>query len=601
MESIVNNFETTHTPTKLIHHSMDQEIASNIQTLQARHDAAWEAMRASHHHKDNKKGGDRHHKKTHHGKKGAAHKSHYKHGQKKPVRHHRSAHKGAGAHKGKEGHHNSKTGHGGKKNGGGHIGHKTDGGSKKHGKEGHHGNGKEGHHNSGKEDHHNSGKEDHHNNGKEVKDGNHQSHDNADGNGKVDGKHPAKDKGSEHTVDGKKQPTKGGEHPAQGKRPKDHDKQDGSDKTAGEDKKDDGGEKKKGGDGKESAKGAKNDEKKTSGSKGNEKGVAGGKDKAKEDKGNKSPQNSNGSLPGAKTGPPTPADKAIPLDGHSATPVQNGEGIKTIPGSPFFTNAGPNIPGSPNHPLSGGDPGSSKSIATAPSTGNNDNNKTSGTRILTYTLIPLTIIAGAVYGVVAYRRKNTRRRALCRRLQEDAEAAAAMSARTGGGGDDDDASSLMSAVSYRPPAPFASEVDVTTETMEMGSNPEIVVGNGSHHLISAPKRDEGHLGDYQDYSHVCQSQMLGKKCSNHSISCFVALNHSNGGLNALAAPRTPSASASRVLVPMVEQSAAAASTSTTTAAAISSEKQDEEVTFSSPPVSPSPSIPVPATATFPTL
>ncbi|KAF9135201.1 hypothetical protein BGW39_004131 [Mortierella sp. 14UC] len=544
MEAIIND----NTPGRLIHHNMSQNIIrNNIRDLQPRHDAAWEGMR----------GGDNHHgkKKTHHGKKGAAGhkgKSHYKHGHKKPVRHRgaprKGAHKGAGTHKGKgkDGHHhNNKArggvgggGHGGKKNGG-YIGHRTDGGGSKHGKQGHH--------------------------AKEGKDGKHPSHGDVNGKHPVGGKMPAKSK-DKHPVGGEKPAN--GKHPAKGKRPKDHDKDDGGDEKAkdGEGGMKDGEEKKRGGEGKENAKGAKKGDEKKGDNKGTEKGVAGGK--GKESKTKKEPQDSKGStpaLPGTKAGPPAPVDKATaPLT--DTKPVQNnGDNQAAIPGSPFFTKAGPNIPGSPNHPPNGRDPGSSKSIAT-PSVGHNDsnNNKTSGTRILTYTLVPLTIIAGAVYGVVAYRRKNTRRRALRRCLQEDAEAAAVMATRSNGG-NDDDASSLMSAVSYRPPAPFASEVDVTTETME--NNSEIVVGNSSQHLISAPKRDEGRSGDYQDYSHVCQSQMLGKKCTNHSISCFAVLNHSNGGLNALAALRTPSALTSRVLIPMIEQSAA------TSAIANVSEKQ----------------------------
>ncbi|KAK5822528.1 hypothetical protein F5H01DRAFT_410794 [Linnemannia elongata] len=522
-----------------------ESILTNIQHLQERHDAAWKVARVSSY---NHKNGDRHHrsnKKTHHGKGKGKGKQHHK----KPVRHrvhHRthegSPHKGTAHHpkktvgdktkgknkgdhhkgKNKDGHgsHNGKTGgHGGKSDG--HIGHSADG--SKHGQY----HGKEG-----------------------DNDRNHSVH------------------GDKDPVDEKK--------PSNGKQPADS--KEGDEKKGAEGK--DG--RKNGGDGNEEAKNGSDEKKKGGANKGGDKGAAGNGDSEKgaageyqdtTHKGKKS-QDTKGALPGTKTGP---ADKATtPLNSNVATPSQ---GNQAVPGSPFFTNAGPNIPGAPNHPL---ESGSSKSVTTPPNghTDNNDN-KTSNTKILTYTLIPLTIIAGAVYGVVAYRRKNTRRRALRRRLQEDAEAAA-LAARTAGG--DDDNSSLMSAVSYRPPAPFTSEVDVTTESLE--TNPDIVVGNGSQHLISAPKRDEGHLGDYQDYSHVCQSQMLGKKCTNHSISCFVALNHSNGGLNAMAVPRTPSAAASKVLIPMFEPASSSSNT-----AAVESEKQEAD--SSSPTGSPSPAAPAP--------
>ncbi|KAF9950140.1 hypothetical protein BGZ72_008142 [Mortierella alpina] len=212
-----------------------------------------------------------------------------------------------------------------------------------------------------------------------------------------------------------------------------------------------------------------------------------------------------------------------------------------IPGTPFFTDPGSSLPITPSIPV----PGNSNTkhvVSTKPGSAPAD--KESGTKIITYTLIPLTVIAAVAYGVIAYRRRNTRRRALRRRLQEDAEAAAIAASRPPGG-EDDDAASVMSEISYRPPAPYTSEVDVTTESME--NNPEVVTGDPAQHLISAPKRDEARVGDYQDYSHVCQAQIMGKTCSNHSISCFVALNHSNAGLSSSAAPRNPSTVSSKAL------------------------------------------------------
>ncbi|KAG9069961.1 hypothetical protein KI688_009289 [Linnemannia hyalina] len=539
-----------------------ESITTNIQHLQDRHDAAWEAARDSshnhinvdHHHRDNKK--------TNHGKDKDKGKQH----RKKPVQHrvHHRTHKGS-PHKGtahhpkpvgdktkgknngdhhkdedKDGHgnHNSKTEGNGRKKGGGHIGHFVDGPKHghHHGKEG----GKDGKHSAHGGKHPVDGKKP--GNGKLPVD---------DGESPKDSKDGDEKKGAEGK-DGRKNGGEGKEKPKNGGEGKEKAKNGGEGKEKA----------KNGGEGKEKAKNG-SDEEKGGANKGGDKGAAGngdgeegstGKDKGTAHKGKES-QDTKGTPPGTKT---SPADKtAAPLDSNVATPSQ---GNQAVPRSPFFTNAGSNIPGIPNHPL---DSGSSRNVATPPNGHtDNNNNKNSNSKLLAYTLIPLTIIAGAVYGVVAYRRKNTRRRDLRRRLQEDAEAAA-LAARTDGG--DDDTSSLMSAVSYRPPAPFASEVDVTTESME--TNPEIVVGNGSQHLISAPKRDEGRLGDYQDYSHVCQSQILGKKCTNHSISCFVALNHSNGGLNAMALPRTPSAAASRALIPKLEPASSSSNT-----AAVESEK-----------------------------
>ncbi|KAF9371889.1 hypothetical protein CPB97_001658, partial [Podila verticillata] len=192
-----------------------------------------------------------------------------------------------------------------------------------------------------------------------------------------------------------------------------------------------------------------------------------------------------------------------------------------------------------SNPVPVPDLGGNNNKALAPPSPPDD--KESGTKIITYTLIPLTLIAGAIYGVVAYRRR-IRRRAALRRAQEDDEAAALEASRPGRGGDsNDDAASVFSDVSYRPPAPFTSTVDVTTEGLEQtqGRDDSIVVGPATPHQIGAPKRDEARVGDYQDYSHVCQAQMLGKTCTNHSISCFVALNHSNAGLEATAAAREP--------------------------------------------------------------
>ncbi|KAG0211548.1 hypothetical protein BGX33_004232 [Mortierella sp. NVP41] len=488
--------------------NMDQ--TSNIQTLRERHDDPnWEAMHAQHRNNNNSD------KMKHHGqKKNDHHPTHHS-----SNKNHKGSHKGGA-------HHQNDTWQDQKR-------------SPHHGNHGDHG--KDG--------------------DKEIK----------------DGEQPAKDR---HPDNGE-EPAKG-KHPEKGERPNDDKKKaEGKDKKAkegsdGEKKRGDKGDEKdtakkggekgtsaKDGDDKDATGKKHGDEKDTTGKKeGDEKGNGkghekngrdGGADKAKEDKKDqeKEPQDSkqpHSPLSGTKTEPTIKA----PLD-TTATPSQS-DGQAAVPGSPFFTSAGPSIPGAPSRPL--GNSGTSKSIVSPPTGHNdgNDNNKDSTVKILTYTLIPLTLIAGAIYGVVAYRR------ALRRRLQEDAEAAATLAATrppTAASNSDDDSSSLMSAVSYRPPAPFASEVDVTTETMETtsSSNPEIVIGDGSQHLIAAPKRDEFRTGDYEDYSHVCQSQILGKKCSNNSISCFVALNHSNGGLNAMATPRTPSAPGSRVLIPMMESTA----------------------------------------------
>ncbi|KAG0006135.1 hypothetical protein BGZ79_008682 [Entomortierella chlamydospora] len=176
----------------------------------------------------------------------------------------------------------------------------------------------------------------------------------------------------------------------------------------------------------------------------------------------------------------------------------------------------------PGSSLPGGNSG--KIVTNKPSDSGN-----SRAKITVYTLIPLTIIAGVAYGAIAYRRRNTRRRDMRRRLLEDSEASSLARVNSG-----DDDSPVMSPVSYRPPAPFTSEVNVAAENLE---NPRIVVSDPSQHSISAPKRDETRADDYKDYSRVCQSHILGKKCTKHNISCFVALNHSNAGLNATAAHR----------------------------------------------------------------
>ncbi|KAG0325139.1 hypothetical protein BG000_001915 [Podila horticola] len=146
-------------------------------------------------------------------------------------------------------------------------------------------------------------------------------------------------------------------------------------------------------------------------------------------------------------------------------------------------------------------------------------------KIIGLCLAPLAAVVAVAYGVVAYRRRTTRRNHR-RQVLLDAEAAIAAANSPG----DDDESSLMSAISYRPPAPFTSEVDVSSEG-SINNNPEIVVGDNSLHQVPAPQRDASHADNYQDYSHVCQSQILGQVCTNHSISCFVALNHSSAGLD----------------------------------------------------------------------
>ncbi|KAG0200990.1 hypothetical protein BGX28_006095 [Mortierella sp. GBA30] len=231
-------------------------------------------------------------------------------------------------------------------------------------------------------------------------------------------------------------------------------------------------------------------------------------------------------------------------DSMGATPVDSvvkapspSEGQAVTGGTLLPLDSGFSIPIVPGIPAPGGN--TNKGVATQPVGIPAD--KVSGTKIITYTLIPLAVIAAVAYGAIVYRRRRALRR---RRIQEDAEAAAVTGA-TLFGGREDDTRSVMSEVSYRPPAPYTSEVDITTERMM--NNPEIVAGDPAQHLISAPKRDIERVGDYQDYSHVCQAQMMGKTCTNHSISCFVALNHSNGGLSASAAPRNPSTASSKAL------------------------------------------------------
>ncbi|KAF9286672.1 hypothetical protein BGZ68_002674 [Mortierella alpina] len=265
------------------------------------------------------------------------------------------------------------------------------------------------------------------------------------------------------------------------------------------------------------------------------------------DRGNQSPDTggSKGEGPGLDAPPgaqPGTGSDNTPTDPQTKVPSPANQ---DIPGTnPFFTDSGSSLPIAPSVPMPGNS-NTSQVVSTKPASTPAD--KESGTKIITYTLIPLTVIAAVAYGVIAYRRRTTRRRALRRRLQEDAEAAAIAASRPPGG-EDDDAASVMSEISYRPPAPYTSEVDITTESME--NNPEVVTGDTAPHLISAPKRDEARVGDYQDYSHVCQAQMMGKTCTNHSISCFVALNHSNAGLASSAAPRNPSTASSRALGPL---------------------------------------------------
>ncbi|KAF9323764.1 hypothetical protein BG006_001170 [Podila minutissima] len=156
-------------------------------------------------------------------------------------------------------------------------------------------------------------------------------------------------------------------------------------------------------------------------------------------------------------------------------------------------------------------------------------------KIIALSLIPLAAVVAVAYGVGAYRRRIARRHHR-RQVLLDAEAAAAAAGTSGG---NDDEGSLMSAVSYRPPAPFTSEVDVSIEVCA-DSDPEIVIGDNSLHQVPAPQRDASHADNYQDYSHVCHSQILGKTCTNHSIRCFVALNHSNAGLD-IPESKTPAA------------------------------------------------------------
>ncbi|KAG0095126.1 hypothetical protein BGZ93_006305 [Podila epicladia] len=156
-------------------------------------------------------------------------------------------------------------------------------------------------------------------------------------------------------------------------------------------------------------------------------------------------------------------------------------------------------------------------------------------KIIAWSLVPLAAVVAVAYGIVAHRRKAARRNHRRQALLE-AEAAAAAAGRSGG---DDDEGSLMSAVSYRPPAPFTSEVDVSIEG-RTDSDPDIVVGDSSLHQVPAPQRDASHADNYQDYSHVCHSQILGQACTNHSIRCFVALNHSSVGLD-IPESKTPAA------------------------------------------------------------
>ncbi|KAF9976130.1 hypothetical protein BGZ73_009105 [Actinomortierella ambigua] len=251
-----------------------------------------------------------------------------------------------------------------------------------------------------------------------------------------------------------------------------------------------------------------------------------------------------------------------PPDTSTATPSllfnddRSGTAAPTpAPGDPLYDS----IP-----PISDG----SKSITT-PSTGPNGPTPTKpkdgsdfGTKVLTYTLIPLALLAVAVAAAYAYRRRRARR---YRQRMRDAETALAAMAATRGAGDtdgsDNDGASILSVESFRPPPPHPSEVDITTESMErnelinnsmgegssgsnsrgnlhgegrVGARTEILVDGHEvgPHVIGAPKRDESHSDDYQDYSHVCQRQMLGLPCTNHSISCFVAMNNGDGGLRA---------------------------------------------------------------------
>ncbi|KFH69602.1 hypothetical protein MVEG_04408 [Podila verticillata NRRL 6337] len=156
-------------------------------------------------------------------------------------------------------------------------------------------------------------------------------------------------------------------------------------------------------------------------------------------------------------------------------------------------------------------------------------------KVIGLSLAPLAVLVAMAYGVVTYRRRAARRNHR-RQVLLDAEAAAAAATSFGS---DDDEGSLMSAVSYRPPGPFTSEVDVSTDG-SINSDPELVVGDSFQHQIPAPQRDASRTDIYQDYSHVCQSQILGQTCTNHSIRCFVALNHSNAGLD-VPESKTPAA------------------------------------------------------------
>ncbi|KAF9350800.1 hypothetical protein BGX26_011111 [Mortierella sp. AD094] len=355
--------------------------------------------------------------------------------------------------------------------------------------------------------------------GDSDKDGDDSNGDNK--NGKDTSDDDDKDQSDDDNKDGKDQ---------EGNDNKDGEGQEGEDSNGEEDQEGDGnksGEDQEGDHGKNGEDHPKDDSKDSSGLTGKDR--TDGKDSQNGGEGDKGTLHNNpkdGNAFGSYK--PSESIAAKPVAAHPSPPP-----AKAIAGTPFFTGTGSSAyPNGPGSPLPGGN--SDKAVANKPSDGGN-----SGAKIVAYTLVPLTIIAGMAYGVIAYRRRNTRRRNLRRRLLEDSEASSLARVNS-----EEDDTTVMSPVSYRPPAPFTSEVDVTTENLE---NPEIVVGDPSQHLISAPKRDETHAADYQDYSHVCQSQILGKKCTNHSISCFVALNHSNGGLNATAAHREPSSTSSAPL------------------------------------------------------
>ncbi|KAG0221513.1 hypothetical protein B0O80DRAFT_504059 [Mortierella sp. GBAus27b] len=412
-----------------------------------------------------------------------------------------------------------------------HPGHEHD--DKKDGKEVESGkdrdDGKDGQHHDSKDDHH--GGEDGHRHSKDGRgDGKEGRHSNKDG--QDDGK---KDHGNKDGKDDRKEDQHGGEKGHHGdkedhdseERQRDHDseeEQHGSD----EDDQDEG-----------------DDQDEPEDDEGNEEGEDseedGNDDDAEDSEPDQHQEDDNdssvhkgidGSNKGASNSPssPTGTNAAKPLAPHGTKPSASISSIFSGPGS-NLPNGGHNPPS----PSSDSSSSSSKAVVNAPA---GDHKKDhSGLNILAYTLVPAAVVIGLVYGVVAYRRRNTRRRNLRQQLQEDTDDIAVLG---GSGSGNDDATSTISPVSYRPPAPFTSEVDVTTEGLDRYNDPDIVTGDTSQHLIAAPKRGDAHKDVYDQYTHVCESQMMGKKCTNHSISCFVALNHGNGGLHATAPAREPS-------------------------------------------------------------